>query len=145
DSQAIHIAYCRKAVRDDEGRPVQGVPPDCLVDQALALGVERRSCLIQNENAGVSQDCSGDRNPLPLSCRKPDAALPDLSVVTIWLRYDERVRAGDPGCSYDLIERRVGFSVADVFGDRIAEQERFLRDNRDLSTQVLQPASTYVY
>ena len=66
-------------------------------------------------------------------------ALADNRVVLLLEPLDELVGVGDAAHPLDLLERRIGPSVADVVGDGAVEQEVVLQDDAQLRAVVAQP------
>lgn len=56
-----------QSVGDDKHRPTRGESVQCLLNEVLRLGVGECRRLIEHQHRSVGQDCSGDREPLPLS------------------------------------------------------------------------------
>ena len=81
-----------EAVRDDECRAARHEPLERLLDGALALGVERRRCLVQDEDRRVLQQGARDREPLPLAARQAGAALAHARVESLGESVDEAER-----------------------------------------------------
>src|SRR5690349_7755630 len=75
DDDGIGTANRREAVRNDERRPVQHQGRQGVLNQHFGLGIERRRCLVENQNRRVTQNRSRNRNPLPLAPRQTLAAL----------------------------------------------------------------------
>lgn len=54
-------------MRDDKGRTPLHQPIERLLHQGLALGVQRRGCLVENEDARVLEEGARNGNALLLS------------------------------------------------------------------------------
>ena len=54
----------REAVRDHERRTTPPERPQAVTDQRLALTVEARRCLVENQNAGICENRPRDSDTL---------------------------------------------------------------------------------
>src|SRR5215470_3512308 len=122
---------------DDDSTPLGDAGEVCLEDR-LALRVERRGCLIKNEDPRLAQQCAGDRNPLLLPTREVRATFLQKRVVALRKVLDELVSARGCGYGDDLFERGVGFGRTDVFANRAAKEETLLQHDADLAAEVRQ-------
>ena len=68
-------------VRGHDGRTCSGFVQSVLHD-TLALGVERRSRLVQQQNTRVGNNGTGDRDTLLLSTGQQEPALADKCIVS---------------------------------------------------------------
>ena len=66
-----------------------------VLDQRLALAVEARRRLVENQDARVGENRARDRDALPLAARQPHAALADDRVVALLELLDELVAVRD--------------------------------------------------
>ena len=135
DDDAVGVADGAEAVGDDEGGAALLQLLQRLLDEVLALAVERRGGLVEDEDAGVAEDGAGDRDALALAAAELDAALADDGVVGVGEFADKPVGVGGPGGGLDLGVAGVGAAVADVVGDAGGEEDRLLRDHADLLAQ----------
>ncbi len=126
----------RQPVGDDEGRAPLHQLGEALLDQGLALAVERGGGLVEDQDSRVGQDRAGDRDPLALAAGELDAPLADDRVVALRQLLDELVAVGDAGRPEDLLPRGVGPRVGDVLEDRTVEEEVVLEDDADLRAVV---------
>ena len=67
---------------NNEDRPPLGDLPHVVLDDPLALVIERAGCLVENYDARIGDESPGDGNALALTARKAAAALAHDSVVT---------------------------------------------------------------
>ena len=72
-----------------------------------------------------------------LPAGKFNAALSDVSVVTVIERNDEIVNVGEFSGVFDLFVGRVKVAVSDVLPHRTAENKHVLSDRADISSQVV--------
>src|SRR5260221_7187266 len=78
---AVAAADGREPVRDDEHRSPAADLLHALLDDALALVIERARRLVENEDARIGDERARDRQPLLLAAREAAAALADDRVV----------------------------------------------------------------
>src|SRR4051794_27069405 len=108
DEDLIGAADRGQAVGDDERRPALAERLEAVLDHRLALAVEARGRLVEDEDARVREDRSRDGNPLALPARKLDAALADDRLVALLEAFDEFVGMRNAADAFDVVERRVG-------------------------------------
>ncbi len=112
----------RQAVGHDDRRAPDLEPVERLLDEPLGLVVERARGLVEEQDRRVLEDGPGDGHALALPARQPRAAVADDRVVALGQGRDEVVGIGIPGGRNELLVGRVQTPVADVLGDRAAEQ-----------------------
>src|SRR5260221_8454963 len=78
---AVAAADGREPMRDDEHRSPPRNLLHALLDDALALVIERARRLVENEDARIGDERARDRQPLLLAAREAAAALADDRVV----------------------------------------------------------------
>ena len=113
--------------------------PQAVLDQRLALAVEARRRLVEDQDPRVGQDRARDRHALALAARQLHAALADDRVVLLLEPVDELVGVRDAADRPDLLEGRVRAAVADVVADGAVEQEVVLQHDAELRAVVAQP------
>src|SRR5439155_24386999 len=96
---------------------------EAVLDFRLALRVQARGGFVQNQNARIRQDRTGDGDALALAAGELDAALAHDRVVLFLHGLDELVAVGDPGHPADLLQGRVRPCVANIFSDRAVEEK----------------------
>ena len=73
DPPAVHhhdqvaVEHRREPMRDDQRGAAAREPVEGVADQRLALGVERRGRLVEEQDRRVAQDGAGDREALALA------------------------------------------------------------------------------
>ena len=110
-----------------------------VLDQRLALAVERRGGLVEHQDPRIREDRARDRDALTLAARELDAPLPDHRLVLLLEALDELVGMRDPADVPDLVDGRVRPTIADVLDDRAVEQEVVLQDDAELRAVVAKP------
>ena len=131
NDQPVHPPDRREPVRDDDGRPPRQQRPERVLNERLALRVERAGRLVQDEDRRVLQDRARDRHALALAARELDAALADERLVAGRQRLDELRRVGELRGALHFGVGRVGPSDTDVIGDAPVEHRRVLRHVAD--------------
>ena len=109
------------------------------LDMALRLGVQRRSRFIKNQHRGVLEQCTGNRQTLPLPAGEQHTVFPNQSLIALGHLLDELVGIGIARGTADVVQRRAGqIAVGDVVGHGIVEQGHLLRHQGDMAAQVAQ-------
>ena len=106
-----------------------------VLDDALALVVERAGRLVEDQDARVGGERAGDGDALALAAGEVGAALLDHRVVAVRQLGDELVGAGEPRHRDHLRARHGGIGERDVVVDRAVEQQVFLQHDADLAAQ----------
>src|SRR5439155_27334535 len=104
----------------------------------LALAIQARGGLVEDQDAGVGEDRAGDRYALALPARQPHAALADDRVVTLREAADELVAVGDAADVLDLGAGSPRPRERDVLGHGAVEQEVVLQHDAELRAVVVQ-------
>jgi len=134
----IGLAQRGKTVGDDE----RGAANHQLVDRALHFlfrdGVERRGRLVEQQDRGVLQQRSRDRQPLPLPARHLATANADLGFISAGQGHDVFVDVGGAGGLLHLDGRRAGPAEANVVLCGRRKQERLLGHEGDLVVDIVQ-------
>src|SRR5262245_59625420 len=100
---AIGRPHGREPVRDDQNRAPLGDLFHVLLNDALALIVEGASCLVEDQNAWVGDERTGNGYALALATGEGGAALANDRVVAIGQLEDEFMRSSEPcRCDYAL-------------------------------------------
>ena len=85
-----------------------------LLDHELALGVQVRGRLVEDENRRILQEGAGDGDALALASGEAHAPLADQRLVAVRAPGDELLGVRLTGGADDVLERRVGPAVGDV-------------------------------
>src|SRR5580693_7723933 len=120
---------------NDKHRSAAGDLGHVLLNNALALVVERARRLVEDEDARVGNQRTGDGDALPLAAGQAAAALSHDRVVAFRQFEDEVVGAGKLRRGNDTLGRQGGIGQRDVFPDRAVEQHVFLKHDADLAAQ----------
>ncbi len=122
-------------MRDDQhGAPLHEVAQR-LLDHELALGIEVRRRLVEDQDRRILEEGAGDGQALALAAAEPHAALAHQRGVALRAGQDELLGVGLARRAVDRLGRRRRVAVGDVVLDRVAEEKRLLRHHRDLGAQ----------
>ena len=99
----VGVANSRQTMGDDDGRPTDHQPLQCLLDQELGFGVDRGRRLVQDQDRRVPQHRSGDGQPLPLTAGELDSALTNQGLIPVRKLLDEVVGISDTRCPEYLL------------------------------------------
>ena len=80
DQDLVCLPDGTQPVRNDECRAALHEIREALLNERFAFSVQIRGCFIQNQNARISKDRAGYRDPLSLTTGKFDAAFADDGV-----------------------------------------------------------------
>ena len=125
-----------QAVGNDEHRPPLADRAHVLLNDGLALVVERTGGLVEDQDARLPEQRSRDRDALALSARQPRALLPHHRVVALGQLGDEVVRPGELGRVDHRLDRRGWIGDGDVLPHRSVEQHVLLQHDADLAAQL---------
>ena len=121
DEDPVRPLDRREPVRDHDRCPSAHQTVERLLDEKFAFVVERARGLVEQQDARVAEDRAGDRDPLALSHREPDAPLADDRLHPLRHSRYELGRVGGFRRVLDLRLRGLEPAVADVLADRVAE------------------------
>ena len=125
----------RQPVSDYQRRLADHQPLERLLDGRLVLRVDARQRLVEQQYRRRLQQRPGYRQPLALSSREPDAALPDRGVVAVGQLGDVLVGVRGARGLLHLGRRRVRLAQAQIVGDRPLEDVGVLGHDRELPAQ----------
>jgi hypothetical protein len=132
---AVGAQHGGQAVGDHQRGAPGHQPFQRLLHHVLALGVEGRGGLVEQQHRGVLQQGAGDGDALLLAAGEPRATLAELALVALRQGADELVGLGQPRRAQDVLAARLQPAVADVLGRRGGEDHRVLRHQGDLAAQ----------
>ncbi len=103
-----------------------------LLHQRLALGIERRRRLVEQQQRRVAQDGAGDGETLPLAAGQRDAALADQRVEALRQAADELAGLREIGGTRDIgIADGIGAPKRILSAIARGEHDAFLRHQRN--------------
>ena len=122
---------------NNEGGAAQTGAIQSPLDDGLALGVQRRSSFVEEEDFRIADEGAGDGDALLLTAAEHGPSLAHHRLVLERQLADEVVGVGLFGSAFDIVLRESRLSVADVGRDGRAEEHRFLADDAHLRAQPL--------
>src|SRR5215210_1888238 len=140
----VRASHGVEIVGNDQGRLPGHEAIQGFLDLRLALDVETRHRLVQDQDGNVPDDGPRDSDPLALPAGEGVAPLADDGLVPILEVHDEVVGVGCFGGLDNLLRRSVQLPVGDVLLDGGAEEDRALEDDPDLLAQGLDLVVLYV-
>ncbi len=130
-SRVCSLCVMRKTVRP-------GLNSFSAVDFQVALVVVLVGELVENEDAGISQDGASQGETLLLAAGEFVAALADGRLVFLGAARDEIVRVGPPGRRLHFLLGGTARAVGDVVVNGVVEEEGFLRHQANLLPEAAQ-------
>ena len=122
----VGIADCGQAVGYHQCGALVHESFERLLHQSLALAVEGRCGLVEDENGRILEYGAGNGYALALSAGETAATVADRSVVAcLHFRY-ELVGVGNPGSFDYLLAGGVVHAEGDVCGNGVVEEDGFL-------------------
>src|SRR5258707_51411 len=115
---AVGPAHRGKPVGDNENGAAFTYPAHIVLDDALTLVVERAGGFVEDQNAGISHQGTGNRDALPLPPRKAAPSFADHRVVTLGKFENELMRAGQSGRVDNPLHWHGWIGERDILGDR---------------------------
>ena len=135
DKDLVRVHHGRQPVSDDErGTPFRYLL-EFRLDRLLGGRIERRSRLIENQDARILEDRARDRHALLLAARELQAALADAGLVTLRQGFDEFVDVRGLRRSDHFVARGLRAAIRNVVVNRVVEQHCVLRHDADRSAQ----------
>ena len=135
DDDVVGVADGAQAMGDDDGRPAFHESVQGSLNDLFTFRIEGRRRFIEDEDAGIFKNSSGDGNALPLTAGQGVAPVADEGLVTAGQSHDKFMGIGSLSRSDDFIIRRVEAAVEDVFANAGVKEHRFLGHEADLLTK----------
>ena len=110
-----------------------------LMDHGFALRVHGGSRLVQNQNRRINQQRASQSDSLTLPAGKPTAAWTDACCEAFGKLIEELRHMCLLGRGEHLGMSCIRIAVADVFINRVVEQQRLLSHHADLASQIAEP------
>src|SRR5262249_25673168 len=98
------------------------------VEQRLAFGIVLAGELVQDEDARIAKNGTGQGDALFLSTGEPGTGIADSRNVNIRELGNEIVGKRFLGGGFDVLRFGVAIAVGDVVGNRVVEEDRILRN-----------------
>mmetsp|Transcript_11563 Transcript_11563/g.29319 ORF Transcript_11563/g.29319 Transcript_11563/m.29319 type:complete len:331 (-) Transcript_11563:430-1422(-) len=137
DNDLVGVAHGGQTVGDHEGGALllEQQVIERLLHNALALVVQRRGGLVEDENGRVADDGAGNRHALLLAAGHGAATLAHEGFKALGQLGDEVVRVRGAGGRLDFLARGLGAvhgTVRDVLGDGGGEEDGLLADEANV-------------
>src|ERR1700722_1232756 len=132
---AIAATNGRQPMGDHEHRSSLRDALHVLLDEPLTFVVKRACRFVENQDAWIGNECSGDRDPLTLSARQTGAALAHEGVVALRRFENEFVGTRELRRLNDLLDRHGRIGKRDIVSNGSVEENVFLEYDADLPTQ----------
>ena len=116
----------REPVRDHERGAAPSQRAQAVLDERLALAVQARGCLVQDENRWIGEDGPRNGDALPLASGELHTPLPNDRLIPVRELLDELVGVRNARHVTDVPWRGAGPCEADVLGNRPVEQKVLL-------------------
>ena len=137
DQHLIGMANRAQSVGDDEARSAFQQGFQCFLNFPFSSGVHAAGSLVHDEDSGIDEGDTGDRDQLSLTLTEPGSALAKSRLITIRQSTDEFIGMGQPGSGYDFFFGRIRSPVSDIVHHGVAKQERVLQHDADLPSKTL--------
>src|SRR5688572_23833860 len=125
-----------ETVRYDERRPAAPERAEAVTDEGLALAVQARRRLVENEDPRIGEDRASDRDPLALPPGQLHTSLADDRVVLRLELVDELVAVCDSTHCAHFVVGCIRLRERDVLLDGAVEQEVVLHDDAKVCSVV---------
>mmetsp|Transcript_11177 Transcript_11177/g.22870 ORF Transcript_11177/g.22870 Transcript_11177/m.22870 type:complete len:235 (-) Transcript_11177:1126-1830(-) len=109
---------------------------ECFLNHQFRFCIQCRCGFVEQENLGVADQNTGNRNTLLLSTRKLSTLVSDLRVVTIGQLGNKIMRIGQFGSFFNLFLRRVRVSVGNVVTNGGGKECGFLSNVSNQGPQI---------
>ena len=123
--------HAGEPVREDERGAADHQAIERRLDQGLALGVDGRERLVEDQDRGVAQERPGDGDALALAAREAHAALADDGGVALRQFQNEVLGVGGARRRAQLVHRGVRLAHSEVRFDGAMEEPGVLADDGD--------------
>ena len=134
--QTVGALQGRQAVRDgNRGAALHQVFQGFL-DFFFGFGIDRRSGLVQYQDARIDEQRARNRDALALTARQALTTLAHHGVVAMRQAQDELMRVRGAGSGHDLGAAGVRQTVGNVLGNGAEKQKGLLQHQPDIAAEV---------
>ena len=135
DDDLVGVFDGGQAVGNHDGGAVFAQLVQRILDVVFSHVVQRRGCLVENQNRWILQKDAGNRDTLLLTAGQLDAAFTDKGIVAFRQAHDVVVDVGFFSCLVDLLAAGSQLAVGDVVKDGAGEEENILLHDADFAAQ----------
>src|ERR1700693_5832883 len=128
----VSIAYSGHAMRDENRGAVLHDFAKMVEDFIFGVSIHARQRVVQNQDAGVSDDCPSDSRPLLLSARERYAAFSNHGEIALGKLFDVGGNIGGLCSRTNFLVAGVCPAEGDVLAYGFAEQKSLLGHETDL-------------
>ncbi len=128
----IRTANGCQTMRDDKSGAADHQIGESFLHIHFGLGIQFRSCFVENEDGRVFKYGTRDGDALPLAAAQAGSAFADHSVILLRQFRDEIVGQRGLGGGNNAVLGNTGQAVTDVVPHRVVEKNIFLGDHGDL-------------
>ena len=136
DQDPVRLQDGGQAVGDDDAGSALHQGFQCLLNRVFGDGVQRRGCLVQNQDLRVLQDDAGNAQALFFAAGELQAPVSHQGFVSLRLRGDEVVQVGDEAGRVQFLLRGILFGIEQVLADAAVEEIAVLRHHADAGAQI---------
>ena len=133
----VGVFHAGNTLGNDEHRGAGNLFGKALADLGVGGGIHSGGRVVQNQDAGLFQQSTGNAKALLLAAGNVSAALVNVGVVFIGEALNKFIGAGLLACLLDLGIGGILIAPAQVFGNGSVEQISALADHGDVSVQAL--------
>ena len=145
DDDLVRVLHRAYALRDDEHRGGAELLLQPFADRRVGRGVHGGGGVVQDHHLGMLQKRPRDAQPLLLSARDIDAALPQFRIIAVREGHDEIVRLRRACGVLDLLVRGVGVAPFQIIFYRAGEKHVLLQHHRDRVAESVQLVVSHVH
>ena len=138
EDDAIGLADGAEAVSNDKDCAVVHGAIEGFLHQRFGFRIQGGGGFVEDQDARVKVEGTGDRDALPLSARQVHPAFTDPGVIALRELGDEIMGVGELGGGGDAVKIWLDFAVGNVLGDVAREQGDVLGHDADLPPQAIQ-------
>ena len=132
DQDLVGAADGGEAMGDDKGGAALHEEVEAVLDHGFGLGVEGAGGFVENEDARVGENGTGDGDALTLAAGEFDATLAYDGVVSLGEAFGELIDAGDAAGLHELFFGGLRARKQDILADGAIEEKGFLQDDAQL-------------
>ena len=133
----VGVADCRQTVGNGYRGAGLHKPFQRVLNKPLALGIERRGCLVEYKDGRILKKYTGYRDTLLLTAGKSGPTFSYLRIKTVWQSLDKIKQIRISCCFNYFFHSGITFTVCDVISYRAVKKVHILLHDTDIRTQGL--------